>query len=276
MKSACVCFFVFVLGFTAWNARAKSAASTSPFVHLDLRSRAVVFPATGKWDAVTLTYDFNPKKAAVIVCDMWDKHWCGGATRRVGLLVERLQPFLDAARRNGITIVHAPSETMAFYRDTPQRQKMLELANVEPPAELDLKSPALPIDDSDGGCDTGEKEYRAWTREHPGLRIDPADYVSDNGHEIYNLLRTKGIDTVFYTGVHTNMCILNRSFAIKQMSKWGMHCILLRDLTDAMYNPQDRPYVSHEQGTELVIEHIEKYWAPTSTSEQLERALAGM
>jgi hypothetical protein len=30
-------------------------------------------------------------------------------------------------------------------------------------------------------------------------------------------------------------------------------CLLIRDLTDAMYSPQDAPYVSHEQGTELVI-----------------------
>ena len=67
--------------------------------------------------------------------------------------------------------------------------------------------------------------------------------------------------------------ILNRSFAIRQMTKWGIRCILIRDLTDAMYDPQDAPYVSHERGTEMVIEHIEKYWAPTITSTDLLRAL---
>jgi hypothetical protein len=74
-------------------------------------------------------------------------------------------------------------------------------------------------------------------------------------------------------GVHANFCILNRSFAIKQMTKWGMRCVLVRDLTDAMYNPEDRPKVSHERGTELVIEYIESYWAPTITSSQLLAAL---
>jgi hypothetical protein len=69
------------------------------------------------------------------------------------------------------------------------------------------------------------------------------------------------------------MCILNRTFAIRQMTKWGQHCILIRDLTDAMYNPARRPFVSHERGTELVIEHIEKYWAPTIASDDLVRAL---
>jgi hypothetical protein len=73
-------------------------------------------------------------------------------------------------------------------------------------------------------------------------------------------------------GVHTNMCILNRSFAIKQMTKWGLRCILVRDLTDAMYDPKAQPFVTHEQGTELVIQHIEKHWCPTVESAELLRA----
>ena len=37
--------------------------------------------------------------------------------------------------------------------------------------------------------------------------------------------------------------------------------------------PHDHPFVSSEQGTELVIEHIEKYWCPTTTRAEL---LAGL
>ena len=74
-------------------------------------------------------------------------------------------------------------------------------------------------------------------------------------------------------GVHTNMCVLNRTFAIKQMTKWGVRCVLVRDLTDSMYNPKDRPFVAHDRGTGLVIEHIEKYWAPTVLSADLVAAL---
>lgn len=54
----------------------------------------------------------------------------------------------------------------------------------------------------------------------------------------------------------------------------GVHCILVRDLTDAMYNPRSRLYVSHAQGTtELVIDYIEKYWCPTVLSSDLVKAL---
>jgi hypothetical protein len=65
------------------------------------------------------------------------------------------------------------------------------------------------------------------------------------------------------------MCVLARSFAIRQMTRWGVRCTLVRDLTDTMYNPRMAPFVPHEQGTELVIQHIERYWCPTVLSQDL-------
>ena len=50
---------------------------------------------------------------------------------------------------------------------------------------------------------------------------------------------------------------------------------LTRDLTDAMYDPRTRPFVSHTRGTELVIEHIESMWAPSIPSEDLIRVVPG-
>ena len=106
----------------------------------------------------------------------------------------------------------------------------------------DLSDPPLPIDDSDGGCDTPNNTLKVntavWTREHPALRIAPGDLISDNGREVYSALKLRGIDTLLVMGVHTNMCVLKRSFAIRQMTKWGIRCILIRDLTDSMYNPR--------------------------------------
>ena len=47
--------------------------------------------------------------------------------------------------------------------------------------------------------------------------------------------------------------------------------MLARDLTDAMYDPRDAPYVSHDEGTQLVIEHVERYWCPTIVGDDLTR-----
>jgi nicotinamidase-related amidase len=217
--------------------------------------------------------EFEARKSAIILCDMWDKHWCRGANERILPIIEKARPMLDAARRKGVVIIHAPSDTMEFYRDAPQRKAAMETPKTAPPEMLEIDAPALPIDDAGGGCDTGEKSYKAWTRQHAGIPVEMQDYVTDKGVEVYSILKARGIETLFIMGVHTNMCILNRTFAIRQMTRWGVKCVLIRDLTDAMYNPADRPYVSHDKGTQLVIEHIERYWCASVESAELMAAL---
>jgi hypothetical protein len=57
------------------------------------------------------------------------------------------------------------------------------------------------------------------------------------------------------------------------MVRCGVDIILIRDLTDAMYNPARSPYVTHEEGTNLVIGYIERFWCPTLTAAQVVDAL---
>ena len=70
-------------------------------------------------------------------------------------------------------------------------------------------------------------------------------------------------------GVHTNMCVLGRPFGLRNMARSGKNVVLVRDLTDTMYNSRKWPYVSHFEGTNRIVEHIEKYVAPTITSTDL-------
>ena len=246
---------------------------------IPLRVRVQPFKNSDSWQPAEVREKFSARGSAIVICDMWDRHWCDGATQRVAGMGPRMDAVLRMARQAGVLVIHAPSDTMEFYKDYPQRLLALHAPVVEPPKNLELPDPPLPIDDSDGGCDTpGNKEHKAWTRETPLLSLGAQDAISDNGAEIYNLLKQRKIQTLFIMGVHTNMCILNRSFAIKQMTRWGMRCVLVRDLTDAMYNPARKPFVSHAVGTGLVIEHIEKHWCPTTQSGDLmavmERVLA--
>ncbi len=236
--------------------------------------------------ASTSTVHWAPSESAFIICDMWDDHWCKGAARRVGELAPVVNRVVASARSRGVFIIHAPSSTVAFYKDTPARKRAQEAPFAKSPAPLSTedrwgtkwcwpdksREPELPVDDSDMGCDCAEKckIREAWTRQIAAIEIDPAkDAVTDDGQETVNLLAQHGIKHVVLLGVHLNMCVLGRPFAIRAMVQQGREVALLRDLTDTMYNSQMRPKVNHFAGTDLVIEHVEKYWCPTLTSADL-------
>jgi nicotinamidase-related amidase len=239
---------------------------------LDPGTGRVVPKTVVKVAPVTVTYAFDPAKTAVVVCDMWDDHWCKKASERCAELAKQAEPVLKACRAKGMTIIHCPSDCMAFYKDDPARKRAVAVKKAEPPKGKDLPSPPLPVDDSDGGCDDEKpaKSFKAWTRQHAAITIDPdKDYITDSGTEVYSIMKEKGATAVVVLGVHTNMCVLNRSFAIKQMVKWDVQTYLVRDLTDAMYNPKMKPFVTHDKGTQLIIEHIEQYWCPTIESKAL-------
>ena len=228
----------------------------------------------GAIETKRVTWDLE--KTAIIVCDMWDKHWCAGATERVAELAPVMDEVLRNARQGGALIIHAPSGTVNYYADTPQREKAINAPKAEMPTpegwrHLDAaREPELPIDDSDGGCacepPCPQVHKRVWTRQIETLSIGEDDVISDSGQEIYNVLKAEGRENVIMMGVHTNMCVLGRPFSIRAQINNGFNVALMRDLTDSMYNPRMAPYVDHHRGTGLVIEHIERYWCPTLTS----------
>src|SRR5437867_10618158 len=261
--------------------RAARGADDAAPLRLTLRSREKLDVAgpSPVYNVTEREAQWDPRHTAVILIDVWDKHWCEGANRRLAAMVPRMNQFVSTLRDRGVLVIHAPSDTMKTYEGTPGR-KLAQAAPAAPVAAgLEFKwnycdekvEGKLPIDDSDGGCDCQPqcKQSSAWKAEHPGITIAPGDAVSADGREVYNLLQQRGIDNVIVCGVHTNMCVLGRPFGIRQLHKLGKNVALVRDLTDTMYNPRMRPLVPHERGTDLVIEHVAQNWAPTITSAQV-------
>jgi nicotinamidase-related amidase len=248
-------------------------------VRLHVQSQQLYLNAKGynEWRINKDDEEFQPERAAILICDMWDRHWSRAAEERAADLAVQINSVVKMARDKGIHIIHAPSDTMDFYQDHPGRKRLLNLQNVIPPVAKELPDPAMPVDSSDGGSDSGEtKQEIAWTRQSRFIEIDEERDViaGDEGGLVYNFLIHQQISHLFYMGVHTNMCVLNRSFGIKQMTRWGIRCRLVKDLTDTMYNPERPPYVSHEEGTRLVIEYIEKFWCPTVHSSGLHHSFS--
>jgi nicotinamidase-related amidase len=227
------------------------------------------------WETQEEEVQYPAAETALVIVDMWDRHWSSGATRRCAALAEKINETAARAREKGILIVHAPSGTMDFYQGTEGRERFLAAKDAGPVSEpVPVKDYPLPIDDSDGGSDSADQyppNTKVWKRQTEKIGIDHSrDLVcGDEGERLHAFLASRGIKFLIYVGVHTNMCILNRSFGIKSMLRRGYKTVLARDLTDAMYNPEKPPYVSHGEGTALVVGYIEKFYCPTIDSTRI-------
>ena len=284
-------FLMLVASVTALLPALAQAAPNS--FDLVMRSRVATEENSVRYHAVLEEQSWKATETAVIVCDMWDLHHCLNATRRGAELAPRMNALLKKARAQGATIIHAPSSCMKPYANHPGRKRAMAapMASKLPekisewcysiPSEEEVE---YPIDQSDGGEDDDPVEHEAWAKELESKGLNPRgpwtkqtdlltikkeDYISDSGVEIWNVLEQKGIKNVILVGVHTNMCVLGRPFGLRQMAQNGKNVVLVRDMTDTMYNPKMKPYVSHFTGTDLIVEYIEKVVCPTVTSDQI-------
>jgi nicotinamidase-related amidase len=253
-------------------------------LQLTMRSRAAA-PGEKPVAATEKKVKCDPKKTAIIVCDMWDQHWCKSAAARVNELAGPMNDMLKSARAKGVFVIHAPSTCIDYYKNTAQRKRAIEAPFAKTPQPLasaerwgtawvwpdQKREGVLPIDDSDGGCDCKTKctPGSPWVRENPAIEIAEEDAITDDGQETWNLLTQRKIDNVFVCGVHLNMCVLGRPFAIRQMVRLGKNVALVRDMTDTMYNPERPPGGTHFDGADRVVEHVERYWCPSFLSTDL-------
>lgn len=262
---------------------ARPAVSADPVLNLNLRS-LVKARGGDEFREVETKAAWVPRKTALIVCDMWDDHWCKSAAPggRAGRAHERHDPHGTRPGR-----VHYPCSQQRHlflqgHAAAPTRPERTH--GTDPRAAghgrawgtawcwtEGKREGVLPIDDSDMGCDCVVKctIREAWKRQIATIEIAEADAITDNGQETWNLLQQRGIDNVILCGVHLNMCVLGRPFGIRQMVKLGKNVALIRDMTDTMYCPDRPPGVGHFQGTDLMVKHVEKFWCPSFQSSDI-------
>jgi dienelactone hydrolase/nicotinamidase-related amidase/type 1 glutamine amidotransferase len=260
---------------------APPASADDKPLQLSLRSRVPVEGAEGRYAPHVEQQAWEPARTAVIVCDMWNDHWCRGAAARTAELAPAVDRFVSAARQRGVLVIHAPSGCMEAYANRTGRRLAMEAPRAaDLPEEIGTwcrhipaeEAVVYPVDQQDGGCDCFPRcagDHYPWTRQHDAITICPHDAISDSGEEIWNLLAQRGIDHVMLLGVHTNMCVLGRPFGLRNLARHGKQVVLVRDLTDTMYNSRAWPYVNHFTGTDRIVEHIEQCVCPTITSDQL-------
>jgi len=287
-----ICIALAILLITPLGATSAKCAENNTNFDVSLRQRVAGADEVVRTQHTTESWP--AKETAVIVCDMWDAHHCLNAVRRGQELTPRMNELLISAREKGAVIIHAPSSCMKFYADHPARKRAQDVPHADN-APKDIRSwchwknpheeeIGYPIDHSDGGEDDDPQEHlqwrdklaamgrnprSPWVRQTAGIEIEDNDYITDDGVETWSILEKHGVKNVLLVGVHTNMCVLGRPFGLRQLSRNGKNVVLVRDLTDTMYNPAMPPKVSHFTGTDLIVAHIEEHVCPTITSTQL-------
>ncbi|MDB5387233.1 MAG: hypothetical protein JWM11_2879 [Planctomycetaceae bacterium] len=271
-----------------------AGSSSAADFKLQLRSQKAIVPGRDKFEVTIQDETWGAKETSVIVCDVWDYHHCLNAVRRMEEFVPRMNELLKAARQHGAIVIHSPSDCMPAYEQHPARQRAIAApAAKNKPHDIEFwcsripseKSAIYPIDQADGGEDDDPAEHADWAAKlqllgrNPGMpwktqsplvEIDTEhDFISDRGLEVWNILESRGIKNVILVGVHTNMCVLGRPFGLRQMVRNGKHVVLVRDMTDCMYNPKRWPYVNHFTGNDLIVSHTERFVCPTITSDQI-------
>jgi nicotinamidase-related amidase len=262
-------------------------------IGLQLRVQSETKPGSGRYHTLSRGETWQGTETAIIVCDVWDLHSSVNATRRLEEFAPRLNDVLAKARRQGATIVHAPSDTMHAYADHPSRIRASKIPRpVTFPKDIkdwcsrvaNEEKVAYPIDQSDGGSDDELREHAAWAAKLQAMGRDPAspwksesplieidgerDYITDRGDEVWSILENRGIKHVILAGVHLNMCVLGRPFGLRRLVTAGKQVVLLRDLTDTMYNPARAPFVNHFTANDLMVSYVEQCICPTISSDQ--------
>lgn len=255
----------------------NSDAAETTALRLNFRHEVETAPESGRYHSLTEPGEWDASKTAVVICDMWDDHYCRNAAKRVGEMAPRMNEVITKARAQGALIIHCPSGCMDQYADTPQRKLAQQAPKIETAIPMeswcyldDAREPAMPVSVEQPCDDEGElrEKIRFYHHQIDTLTIAEGDAITDSA-EAYYLMKQRGIENVLIMGVHTNMCVLGRPFGIRQLVKQGMNVALVRDMTDTMYDPDEAPFVNHFTGNDLVTSHIERHWCPTVTSGDL-------
>ena len=182
--------FIVILILLASIVQAKPK-ETGQVLQVSLQKRIPSDLEEGSFIIVNEIQEWNGEETAMIICDMWDQHWCTGATRRVAEMAPLMNEIVAIARNKGVQIVHAPSDCMEYYESHPARKlakkyisKSVEekLGTGKLECELDQD---WPFEISHGGCDDSPKckSGKAWTKQIDAIEIKDGDIITDSGIE---------------------------------------------------------------------------------------------
>lgn len=203
-------------------------------------------------------------ETALVLVDLWNVHFIETWIERAKqVTAECVVPVIDAARQVGMTIVHAPSPSVAAQYPQLKRHKPPEpsTSSAWPPSNF-------------RGREGDYAAYRGPRSQPPGIGIhwdklasqlsmSPAidvqddDFVIATGQQLHELLEERQILHLIFAGFATNWCVLGRDYGIRSMARYGYNIILLRDATTGVEFPDTYDNLFT---TEIAIREVEQQY----------------
>ena len=245
---------------------------------------------------------FSRKEIAFVMVDLWNtgfgpeplsdlgweaeynagKSFCD---RAGSIEMEKILPILKACRQEGITIVHAPTRDIAVKHEQWSYLATEDEKNPTSPPGSTLVQTWPPKDwaaqwqrDHLHRFRTKEWISNYYDRVRPNqdipapLRPVDGDLVITSGSMMRRLMEERGIKVLFYCGFATNMCLIDKPDAIRDLHGRGYMHIVIRDATTGTENAET---VKELSITRTMIDQIEMLWGYSVTTDEFLSAVDG-
>ena len=162
------------------------------------------------------SYKFE--KSALIIMDMWDKHWCKTMSIEGDLLAIKINQFAKMFRKFGGLAIHASYtyNTDSFIGNE-GFVKFVSLRGCKCPGLVCQK----------------DKNKRVWSKINSVIEMCAQDRFITR---LSDLLKTGDIKQYFFVGQHVNECILERPIGAFRLKEAGKNIYIIKDLVNHSFN----------------------------------------
>ena len=222
------------------------------------------YPGEGYTGWVREEIPIDPAHTAIVVMHAWDVgtpeqvpaqyRVCEYIPRSTEIIKNRFPDFLEKVRKSGFKLIHVGSQSETSLETLPGYIRTKNKWGTEPFPHPQVDSDPVwerlqKLRVESGLYGKHNEEGVALSRQLRDFAIMPADNedVVATTHQLFSLCKEQGINHLIYTGFCINACLTMSPCGMYDMSRRGVICSIVRDLTTAVENRESCRTESHKE-----------------------------
>ena len=222
------------------------------------------YPGEGYTGWIQKEFPLDWDHTAVVVMHAWDVgtpeqvpaqyRVCEYVPRSTRIIREEFPAFLEAVRKSGVKLIHVGSQTETSLETLPGYRRTVEKWGVDPePLPRIRGNEALAelhrlraVYGFPGNHNVSGVDQSRQLRDFAIMPEDREDVVATT-HQLFQLCREQEIYHLIYTGFCINACLTLSPCGMFDMSRRGVMCSIVRDLTTAVENRESCREERHKE-----------------------------